>query len=258
MDFIVSHAPLFQPREEKRMREVIANAMLCYHRFFARRSVKSHDRITVASACVMLAAKAMHRAEFAKHFVHRLLERRDKRELGSVNEVSETFVLAKGELLAAERAVLVALEFDFASLVLPYPAIHATCAAIGHGQGTGGSEVEFVACRTAQEMLRQPRVMLCYDAHTLGYAAVVAACRIRKVPLPPSTFAPPGGAAGGPKREGAAAPPIPVPLALINEILEVLRPAKGAQPQQAPEAGAPPPPPEGAPPPPPPDAPAHA
>lgn len=230
-------------------RRLLGTAHLIYHRFYARRSLKGHDRLEVATAAVMLSAKAVNRPQYIKFFVGALLVRRDRRV---ADEHSEAFVMAKEALVSAERAVLAALEFDMASLVLPYDYVRFYVAALGLDDD---DEWERLAMKGATSMLSQRRVLLGFDPRALAHTALFMAARLRKAALPPATVVPlPRAALGGtvlatagvaydpPMHTTASSddPPPPVvpiptdellftPMAVMQAIMGALNPAIAAR-----------------------------
>ena len=184
LDFIALFASVFNSMDAAKTRDVIGSAFLIYHRFFIRRSIKAFDRLEIATACVMLGAKITNRPQLARTFVARLLERKDRR-LSAVDEHSETYVLAKEALVGAERALLTALEFDFASVVLPFEHIRYACRLLGLQE-----EHERMAVKAAMTMLRTQHVALQYDPATLAHTSILMAAKLRKTALPAAALIP--------------------------------------------------------------------
>jgi hypothetical protein len=265
LDYINSFMPSFSNANLglAEPRRLLGTAHLIYHRFYARRSLKGHDRLEVATAAVMLSAKVVNRPQYIKFFVGALLARRDRRV---ADEHSEAFVLAKEALVSAERSVLGALEFDMASLVLPYDYVRFYVAALGLDD-----EWEKLAMKGATSMLSQRRVLLGFDPRALAHTALYMAVRLRKANLPPSTLVPlPRAALGGTVLATAGLaydPPLPstassggadeseppvsiptdellfTPMPVMQAIMGALNPAIAARnAAAAAAAGAPPPP----------------
>ena len=113
LEFIASFIQVFGAPDMK-PRDLLGTAVLIYHRFFIRRSLKNFDRLEIAAATVMLAAKMMNRSQYVKVYATKLVERRERRTV-VLDDHSETFFLLRTALVTAERALLSAMEYDFTS-----------------------------------------------------------------------------------------------------------------------------------------------
>lgn len=108
-------SPIFSVAASLKIKShVMSTACVFFHRFFSRCSLRAPDRLEMALACLMVAAKS---TDFSVPLrVMRLVPELLLRQgfTACFEERSEPFVLAKERLIDAERLLLYVLEYDLA------------------------------------------------------------------------------------------------------------------------------------------------
>lgn len=171
-------------REKLIRRETVALAMLLFHRFYARRSMCTHDRLLYATASMMLACKLDARPRYTTELLNVYAEREGSAP-GPLDPRSERGVLLRESLIAAERTLLYVLEYDVGphAVALPYEFIpmHASTVALGD------ADVERQAVLAVNSIVRTTLVLQ-YSPDELAQAAVLVAARLKRIPAPPGTL----------------------------------------------------------------------
>ena len=130
----------------------VATALVLFQRFFSRCSLLRHDRMAVAMASLVVAAKATDFANPARaslrHFVPDFLARTG--HTAPTPERGEVFQRAREVLVRAERLLLATLEFDL-EVDLPFRHLQRACREMGVPEGAPLSQG---AVRSANEALR--------------------------------------------------------------------------------------------------------
>lgn len=112
-------------------KQITATACVLFHRFFSRRSFKRFDRLEVSLACLVLAGKMVEFTPPAILFKALVAERLARQgHTKPVPDDSELWKTTKEALVALERHVLSAIEFDV-GVDLPFHHVDALCVSMG-------------------------------------------------------------------------------------------------------------------------------
>ena len=145
---------------------VTSTACVFFHRFFSRCSLRAHDRLEVALACLMVAAKS---TDFSVPLrVNRLVPELLLRQgfTACFEERSEAFVLGKERLIDAERLLLFVLEYDL-GVVPPTRALDEALSSL-----TGPPDVLVRMAQSALHDVLKTTLPLTYSAPILARATL--------------------------------------------------------------------------------------
>lgn len=184
MDYIAAAgSELFHRRQH-----VLYTAMVHWHRFYARRSLRQHPPALTSVACLLLASKVCEPPLLQLHlFVRAFLQRAEG--LPDVDPHTAKAAETRERIAVAERALLEALEYDV-DVELPGPALLAAA-----GDAVGAPELLRRRAASAVSNILRSELPLRFPAWVLAEGAVAVAYRVGQIPLP-ATAAAPGAAAG--------------------------------------------------------------
>lgn len=235
MDFIAAvGSALFSDRKQT----TIFSAMVLWHRFYIRRSLRCHAPAAISVACLLLSSKACETLAHMHLFVRAYLQRTeglsdvDQRTAvsgrrrwrgplwrGLLTELPpcavQKAVEARETLIAAERAVLDALEYDVDVELPATAAIQAACDAF-----EAPEVVRRQAPRAIASILRS-ELPLRFPACVLAEAAVFVAFRVSGLPLPPPAAV--ATAVGAAFDSGSSGGSVRVSAADVEEVMATLQ-----------------------------------
>jgi cyclin T len=177
----------------------IGSACLFCHRFYAVKSMKSNDRLLIATAALLLASKVEESPKSLKSLCEASLQERFKNDPAGYRRFKDnpsSFDDFKEQVLFAERVLLYTLGFEL-NMSHPYSHIlsgtktHSTVATIGDAAPDDSFKIipsdNTVLIQTIFDLLNdsyKTTVGLQYDSKTIACAALYLATHCLKLKLP--------------------------------------------------------------------------